>query len=129
TTDRTGRDHPSVPEEAGPPSTCGGAAARARERHRRVGDRRIRGRDRPVTCSGRIRLPCRPEAPSLYPDRRMEGPRFDVVVVGGGPAGLSAARVVAEAGSRVLVVEKDPEVGEPVRTTGGTWIADMAEHG
>jgi len=59
----------------------------------------------------------------------MEGARFDVVIVGGGPAGLTAANVLGEAGATVLVVEKYPEIGEPVRTSGGTWIRDMAEHG
>jgi digeranylgeranylglycerophospholipid reductase len=57
------------------------------------------------------------------------GGRFDVVIVGGGPAGLTAARVLGEAGATVLVVEKHPEIGDPVRTSGGTWIQDMAEHG
>ncbi|MBW1948452.1 MAG: NAD(P)/FAD-dependent oxidoreductase [Deltaproteobacteria bacterium] len=38
-----------------------------------------------------------------------------VLVVGAGPAGCSAARAAAEAGVRVLVVERKAVVGEPVR--------------
>jgi digeranylgeranylglycerophospholipid reductase len=59
----------------------------------------------------------------------MDRNRFDVVIVGGGPAGLTAARVLGEAGATVLVVEKDRQIAERVRTSGGTWIRDMAEHG
>ncbi len=40
---------------------------------------------------------------------------YDVVVVGGGPAGSTAARFAAEAGAAVLLVEKDREIGIPVR--------------
>src|SRR5439155_19301840 len=60
---------------------------------------------------------------------RMEGERFDVVIVGAGPAGLTSARVLGEADATVLVVEKDRELAERVRTSGGTWIGDMARHG
>src|SRR2546430_207048 len=55
--------------------------------------------------------------------------RYEVVIVGGGPAGLTAARVLGEAGATVLVIEKDRQIAERVRTSGGTWIRDMAEHG
>ena len=55
--------------------------------------------------------------------------RYDVVIVGGGPAGLTAARVLGEAGATVLVIEKDRQIAELVRTSGGTWIQDMADHG
>ncbi|WP_209668518.1 geranylgeranyl reductase family protein [Amycolatopsis magusensis] len=37
---------------------------------------------------------------------RLSGELWDVVVVGAGPAGASAARVAAEAGSRVLLLER-----------------------
>ena len=37
--------------------------------------------------------------------------RHDVIVVGAGFAGLSAACVLAEAGARVLVVEARPQLG------------------
>ncbi len=44
--------------------------------------------------------------------------RFDVLVVGGGPAGLIAARDVAGQGYDVLLVEEHPEIGEPVQCSG-----------
>jgi len=41
--------------------------------------------------------------------------RFDVVVVGAGPAGALAARAAAEGGARVLLVDHRPELGHPVQ--------------
>ncbi len=41
--------------------------------------------------------------------------RVDVLVVGAGPAGCTAARVAARQGVRVLVVERRPTVGLPVQ--------------
>ena len=52
--------------------------------------------------------------------------RFDVIVVGGGPAGLSAAYAAASAGLRVAVFERSKEVGYPIHTSGGSWMADLA---
>jgi len=40
---------------------------------------------------------------------------YDIVVVGAGPAGTTAARFAAELGVSVLVLEKDRDVGYPVR--------------
>ena len=50
---------------------------------------------------------------------------FDVIVVGGGPAGSSAARMVAENGCTVALIEKEKEIAETVRTSGVTWISDI----
>ncbi|MCI4363829.1 MAG: NAD(P)/FAD-dependent oxidoreductase [Thermoplasmata archaeon] len=41
--------------------------------------------------------------------------RFDVVVVGAGPAGSTAARFAAAGGARTLLVDRRPELGEPVQ--------------
>jgi len=41
--------------------------------------------------------------------------KFDVIVVGGGPAGTTAARYAAQEGLSVLLLEKDRDIGVPVR--------------
>ena len=59
----------------------------------------------------------------------MEELDFDVIVVGGGPAGSSAARMVAENGCTVALIEKEKEIAETVRTSGVTWISDIKKFG
>ena len=54
-----------------------------------------------------------------------EARTVDVLVVGGGPAGLSAAAAAAQSGAKVAVLERQKEIGYPVHTSGGSWIADM----
>jgi digeranylgeranylglycerophospholipid reductase len=49
----------------------------------------------------------------------------DVLIVGGGPAGLSAAEAAAREGAKVAVLERQKEIGYPVHTSGGSWIEDM----
>ena len=44
--------------------------------------------------------------------------RFDVVVVGGGPAGAVTARVAATAGASVLVLERRTRIEEPSACAG-----------
>lgn len=54
---------------------------------------------------------------------------YDVVIAGGGPAGLCAAIAAARAGMSVAVLERDGAFGIPTRTSGGTFLADMRELG
>ncbi len=51
--------------------------------------------------------------------------QYDVLVVGGGPAGLAAAEAAAKTGARVALLERRKEIGYPVHTSGGSWISDM----
>ena len=41
--------------------------------------------------------------------------KFDLIIVGGGPAGTTAAKYAASKGLDVIVLEKDREIGVPVR--------------
>ena len=59
----------------------------------------------------------------------LEKINFDVLVVGGGPAGSSAARIAAENGCTVALIEKEKEIAETVRTSGVTWISDIKQFG
>ena len=53
----------------------------------------------------------------------------DVIIAGGGPAGLCAARETAAAGLATLVVEKEAAIGIPLRTSGGSWVDEMTTLG
>src|SRR5580692_10342897 len=49
----------------------------------------------------------------------------EVIVAGAGPAGLSAAEVLARGGRTVTVLEQNHEIGSPIRTSGGSFIDEM----
>ncbi len=44
---------------------------------------------------------------------------FDVIVIGGGASGLMAAGIAAERGKRVLILERNEELGKKLKITGG----------
>lgn len=44
---------------------------------------------------------------------------YDIIVIGGGPAGMMAAGRAAERGLKVLLLEKNPGLGEKLLITGG----------
>lgn len=58
--------------------------------------------------------------------------RYDVVVVGGGPAGSSAAKTTAKAGARTILLEEHPQIGIPEHCVGlqppsSSLIEDLIE--
>ncbi len=50
--------------------------------------------------------------------------KFDAVIVGAGPAGLSAAKILGEGRKRVLLIEKNPKIG-PKICAGGLTFKDF----
>jgi digeranylgeranylglycerophospholipid reductase len=49
----------------------------------------------------------------------------DVLIIGGGPAGLAAAEEAAKLNQRTILLERQNEIGYPIHTSGGSWISDM----
>lgn len=54
---------------------------------------------------------------------------YDVVIVGAGPAGSSAAREAAKRGISVLVLEEHPEIGLPIQCGEGLTACEMERAG
>ncbi|MDH5463488.1 MAG: NAD(P)/FAD-dependent oxidoreductase [Nitrosopumilus sp.] len=54
---------------------------------------------------------------------------YDLVIVGAGPAGSSAAFAAAKKGVKVALLEKENSIAETVRTSGVTWIQSIKEFG
>jgi digeranylgeranylglycerophospholipid reductase len=53
--------------------------------------------------------------------------KYQVVIAGAGPAGLSAAYAAASLGASVLIVEQNSEIGSPTRTSGGSFVRDLVD--
>jgi digeranylgeranylglycerophospholipid reductase len=54
--------------------------------------------------------------------------RYDVLVIGAGPAGSIAAKTAAEKGLDVLLIEKRQEIGDPVRCAEGVSKEYLKKH-
>ena len=54
--------------------------------------------------------------------------QYDIVIVGGGPAGSSSAYQAAKNGMKVALLEKENSIAETVRTSGVTWIKNIKEY-
>lgn len=55
----------------------------------------------------------------MYTRHTMSLDIWDVIVIGGGPAGMMAAATVGARGKRVLLLEKNPSLGKKLLITGG----------
>ena len=66
-----------------------------------------------------------PDTPPCRPAKRHAHP--DVLVAGGGPAGMSAAVAAARAGASVLLVEEEHQLGGHLRWGGEADLAALAE--
>ncbi|HZC20156.1 MAG TPA: FAD-dependent oxidoreductase, partial [Nitrososphaeraceae archaeon] len=54
---------------------------------------------------------------------------YDISIVGGGPAGLSAACAAAKSKAKVILFEKDQSIAHNIRTSGVTWIEEIERLG
>ncbi len=54
---------------------------------------------------------------------------YDVIVIGGGPAGATFSRIAASGGMNVLIVDKRKELGVPVRCGEGLGQAEVIKEG
>jgi sarcosine oxidase subunit alpha len=65
------------------------------------------------------------DTPHEYYDKRYAHP--DVLVAGGGPAGMAAALAAADAGARVLLAEEDHQLGGHLRWGDAADLAALAQ--
>src|SRR5579859_6502509 len=66
-----------------------------------------------------------PDTPRAAVDKRYAHP--DVLVAGGGPAGMAASVAAAQAGARVMLVEEEHRLGGHLRWGGAADLAALAE--
>jgi NADPH-dependent 2,4-dienoyl-CoA reductase/sulfur reductase-like enzyme len=93
-----------------PGAQAGGTLGRA-EQSRARGDDGDRIRAHPTGPAHRHGAALTSDAPTIAPMTDDAGAAFDLAVIGGGPAGVTAALRAAELGARVALIERDSPVG------------------
>lgn len=66
-----------------------------------------------------VKSPKKKEISSPITKYNLQSTKYDVCIIGGGPAGLMAACKAGEEGKKVLVIEKNAELGKKLLITGG----------
>ena len=137
---RAGSTIPRIAEQALAAGDCDIVAmTRAHDRRPRPRQQVPRRHSASATASARTRAAstawsaaCRSPASTTRTSAARSGAspsrppsRGDVLVVGGGPAGLKAAEIAARRGHRVTLVEREPELGGRLRAVRG--LGDAAE--
>lgn len=56
-----------------------------------------------------------------------ESIQTEILIVGGGPAGLLAGAAAASAGASTLLIESEQKIGDPVHTSGATAVKTMLD--
>jgi digeranylgeranylglycerophospholipid reductase len=108
---------------------CGGCVSVCPEEALTLAETRLVINENCVDCGDCI-LAC--PVGALYPGGSQETVagtplhrKYDLVVVGAGPGGSMAARVAAQAGLSVLLLEKRQEIGSPVRCAEGLGYSQL----
>ena len=66
---------------------------------------------------------------STYLNPMNKQKNYDIIIVGGGPAGLSSAIEASKRNCKVALFERSKEIGYPIHTSGGSWVDELQKLG